>query len=136
MTTAPEIDPRDRNARQLHAAALAHTSPHTLARLREARREAAAEHASRRRPALARWLAGGAVAAALALAVVLRPGLLMPAPVPGAPGATTASAPADGPGVDAAFAAAAGTDFAGPLQEDPGFYLWLDSVDANALAME
>lgn len=133
MTTAPDIDPRDRNARQLHAAALAHTSPRTLARLREARREAAAAHAPRQRPALAPWLAGGALAAALGLAVVLQPGLF--APAPGTPAAATASVPSD-PGADAAFAAAAGTDFAGPLQEDPGFYVWLDSVDANALAME
>ncbi|KAF1691027.1 hypothetical protein [Pseudoxanthomonas koreensis] len=140
MTTAPDIDPRDRNARQLHAAALAPTSPRTLARLREARREAAAADARPRRPALATWLAGGAVAAALGLAVVLGPGLPTSAPAPGTPAPMTASVPA-GPGAadagaDAAFAAAAGADLTGPLQEDPGFYVWLDSVDANALAME
>lgn len=136
MTTAPDIDPRDGRARQLHAAALAHTSPRTLARLREARHAAAAAQAIPRRPSLAPWLAGGAAAAALGLAVVLLPGLPTSAPVPGTPGATTASVPADGPVADAVFTAAAGADFAGPLQEDPGFYVWLDSADANALAME
>jgi hypothetical protein len=135
VTTAPDIDPRDRDARQLHAAALAHTSPPTLARLREARRSAAAAQARPRWPALTPWLAGGAVAA-LGLAVVLQPGLFAPAPVtPSTPATATVSVAVD-PGADAAFAAGTGPDVAGPLQEDPGFYVWLDSVDANALAME
>ena len=132
MTTASDNDPRDADARRLHAAALAHISPRTLARLREARREATA-HASPRRPALAPWLAGGALASALVLAVVMHPGLLAPLP---AAGTTTATVPVDGTAADAAFAAAADPDVAGPLQEDPGFYVWLESVDANALAME
>ncbi|AKC86051.1 hypothetical protein [Pseudoxanthomonas suwonensis] len=120
MTTAPDpvdFDPIDSRARQLHAAALADVSAPTLARLRQARR-AAADAAPRRRPLFAPWLAGGAVAAAVALAVLLHPGV----PTPGAP--------------DQPALAAATADPAEPLQEDPGFYLWLDSADAIALAME
>jgi hypothetical protein len=94
MTTAP--DPLDLRARQLHASALAHTSPATLARLRQAR-QAAREAGHSRRP----WFAaGGILAAALAASL-----------------------------------AAAG-DAAAPLQEDPGFYLWLASADVPALALE
>lgn len=124
MTTAPDpidFDPIDSRARQLHAAALAHTSAPTLARLRQARR-AAADAAPRRRPLFAPWLAGGAVAAAVALAVLLHPGV----PTPDAPAVTGAPD----------RLAAATADPAEPLQEDPGFYLWLDSADAVALAME
>ena len=135
MTTAPQSrnpHPVDACARRAHDGALAQLSPDTLARLREARREATA-HASPRRPALAPWLAGGALASALVLAVVMHPGLLAPLP---AAGTTTATVPVDGTAADAAFAAAADPDVAGPLQEDPGFYVWLESVDANALAME
>jgi hypothetical protein len=68
------------------------------------------------------------MAAAVALAVVLLPGTQ-----PGMPG------PGDAPqvaGVPAAPDAAATADPAQSLQEDPGFYVWLDSVDATALAME
>lgn len=121
MTTAP--DSLDQRARKLHAESLAHLSPEVLARLRRARHEATAAGATpRRRYGLAPWLAGGSVAAALALAVLLRPGLL-----------TTM------PGTDTAAPAAtivAYDDPVAPLQEDPGFYLWLGSVDATALAME
>lgn len=120
MTTAPDNhDPLDRQARQLHAAALAHVSAPTLARLRDARRDASA-----RRPALAPWLAGGAVAATLALVVLLQ-------------SVTSPVAPTAAPTVAAnAPATSNATDPAEPLQEDPGFYLWLDSPDATALAME
>jgi len=130
MTTAPDSaghdridrDPAfDRQARQLHAAALAQTSPRTLARLRDARR-AATSATPRRLPGLAPWLAGGGVAAALALAVLLHPGLFTTTP---ATGAATAAA-----------ATASYGDPVEPLQEDPGFYLWLGSADATALAME
>jgi len=126
MTTAPDSidhDPVDRQARQLHAAALAQTSPRTLARLREARRAAAASTAPRRLPGLAPWLAGGGVAAALALAVLLHPGLFTTTPTTGAATAPAAATASYGDPVE-------------PLQEDPGFYLWLGSADATALAME
>ncbi|WP_037060712.1 MULTISPECIES: hypothetical protein [Pseudoxanthomonas] len=127
MTTATESsgDSIDRHARQLHQAALANVSPATLARLRQAR-HAATSAPPRRRPLLASWLAGGAVAATLAVAVMLRPG----APAPDAPASY-----ADGGEVPADFLAPA-TDPAVALENDPGFYLWLDSVDATALAME
>jgi hypothetical protein len=65
------------------------------------------------------------VAAAVVLAVALQPGL-SPLPAPVVPVvATTATLPA-----------ATAPDPAEPLQEDPGFYVWLDSADATALAME
>lgn len=125
MTTAPDLHDQgddDRLARQLHAAALAHTSAPTLARLRQARHAASA---GPRRRLFAPWLAGGAVAAAVALAVMLLPGTQPgPAGVPQVAGAPAAQ--------DAATTA----DPAQSLQEDPGFYVWLDSVDATALAME
>ena len=127
MTTAPDLhdhDDGDRQARQLHAAALVHTSAPTLARLRQARHATSA--APRRRPLFPPWLAGGAVAATVALAVVLMPGT-QPAPSTGPAAATQ---------VAAAPAAAATADPVQSLQEDPGFYVWLDSVDATALAME
>ena len=126
MTTVPHHpapDPAagrlDLHARQLHAGALAHVSTPTLARLREARRAATA--ASSTTPARWRspWLAGGAMAAALALAVVLRP--------------EPATPPDAGTG---ATVAATGEEPAGTLQEDPVFYLWLASADAPALALE
>lgn len=114
MTTAP--DPLDLRAKALHASALANVSAPVLARLRQARHAAASApvHAAPRLPA---WLAGGgALAAALVLAIVLWP---QPAP----PGTTPA-------------AALATTEVAAPLQEDPGFYLWLASADAPLLALE
>jgi hypothetical protein len=114
MTTAP--DPADLHARQLHLQALANTSPPTLARLRQARHAATAAHERPRRP----WLAGGALAAVLALAVVVLP-------------RDPASAPAV---VAGTVAAAAPGEPVVPLQEDPDFYLWLGSADASALAME
>lgn len=127
MTTAPEDHDRiDGQARQLHAAALAHTSASTLARLRQARRDATT--APRRLPLLAPWLAGGAVAAAVALAVVLQPGMFT------GPAAGTVDAPRVASLPSAPVSTTA--DPAEPLQEDPGFYVWLDSVDATALAME
>ncbi len=112
MTTAPE--PIDLRARALHATALAHLSPQVLARLRQARHAAAASpRHSRRVPG---WLAGsGALAAALAVAVVLWP----------------RHAPPDAPATVAAT-----LEVAAPLQEDPGFYLWLASADAPLLALE
>lgn len=117
MTTAP--DPFDRRARQLHAESLAHVSPDVLARLRRARREAAAASSTARSRRLPSWLAGGAVAAAVVLAVALRP---QPAPLPPDAGSATTVAVAD--------------ELAGPLQEDPGFYLWLASADVASLALE
>ena len=118
MTTAP--DPIDRRARQLHAESLAHVSPEVLARLRRARREATSAAAARPAWRLPSWLAGGAVAAALVLAVVLRP-----EPAPNLPHPAAAST-----------SVAALDELAGPLQEDPGFYLWLASADVPALALE
>jgi len=114
MTTAP--DPADLRAKQLHASALAHTSPQTLARLRQARqaaREAGLERAAARRRSP--WFAGGALAAALVVAVALRPDSTPQAPGP---------------------AATVAVEAATPLQEDPGFYLWLASADVPALALE
>jgi len=130
VTTAPDNHDHDHNpfdaqARQLHAAAVAHVSRPALARLRDARRGASV----RRRSMLAPWLAGGAVAATLALAVVLQPGH-SPLPATGTPDAPVVAA------TTPVHASATAADPAEPLQEDPGFYVWLDSIDATALAME
>ena len=76
---------------------------------------------------LAPWLAGGAVAATLALAVVLRPGGAPPTAAP----ATVAAAAPDATGLPLVEA-----DPADVLQEDPGFYVWLGSLDTHAIAME
>ena len=128
MTTAPDNqdrNPFDAQARQLHASAVAHVSAPTLARLRDARREAS----TYRRSPLVAWLAGGAIAAAVALAVVLQPGHPL-LPATGAPGTPVVAA------TTPVAVPATTTDPTEPLQEDPGFYVWLDSVDATALAME
>lgn len=127
MTAAPDNhDAFDAQARQLHAAAVAHVSHPTLARLRTARQATAA---TPRRSLLAPWLAGGAVAATLAVALVLQSSLAPPTPettgVAGTPSTPGAASPAS-----------VSADPADALQEDPGFYVWLDSVDPTALAME
>jgi hypothetical protein len=119
VTTAP--DSLDRRARQLHAEALAHVSPEVRARLRRARHEAISAGTERPSWRLPSWLAGGAMAAALVLAVVLRPD-----PAPPQPDALPA----------AGVAAATLEDPAVHLEEDPGFYLWLASADVTALALE
>lgn len=118
MTTAPE--PIDRRARQLHAEALAHVSPEVRARLRRARQEAMAAGTARPWWRLPPWLAGGAVAAALVVAVALRPDPGLPAPEAGNAGPAMATV----------------VDPAATLEEDPGFYLWLASADVTALALE
>ena len=120
----PSLDPL---ARQLHALALAQVAPHTLARLRDGRHAARAAGTPRHRPAFASWLAGGALAASLALAVVLRPGSPPAAPAPARVADATLTAPAS---------EAVADDPAAPLQDDPGFYVWLGSLDSNAIAME
>ena len=130
MTTASESrypHPLDACARRAHDGALAQLSPDTLARLRRARQAATSGAAEpRRRPLLAPWLAGGAMAATLALAVVLRPGGDPPTATP-----TTVAAAPDATGLPLVEA-----DPADVLQEDPGFYVWLGSLDAHAIAME
>ena len=93
MTTAPQSrnpHPVDACARRAHEGALAQLSPDTLARLRRARQAATASAAEpRRRPLLAPWLAGGAVAATLALAACRGPlppaSATPPEPAPAAP---------------------------------------------------
>ncbi|WP_372018872.1 hypothetical protein [Pseudoxanthomonas sp. 10H] len=123
MTTAHDHhESLDRHARQLHASALANVSAPTLARLRAARRDAAT---SRPWPGLAPWLAGGAMAAAVAVAVLVQPGAPTTSPAAGTTAPVVATA---GP--------APATEPVEPLQDDPGFYVWLASVDATALAME
>ena len=66
------------------------------------------------------------MAATLALAVVLRPGGDPPTATP-----TTVAAAPDATGLPLVEA-----DPADVLQEDPGFYVWLGSLDAHAIAME
>ena len=110
----------DRDMRQLHATAVTHLSPQTLARLRTARH--AAQTAPRRGYAW-RWIAATAFSAVLAVAVGMR-FLPQSAPAPVAqPVAATTTATSDYDGVAA-------------LDENPDLYLWLASTEAEPLAME
>jgi hypothetical protein len=117
----PEFDKFDSQARQLHADALAHVSPRTLAKLRGAR-HAAAQAKPARGHGL-RWLLAGAAPAAFAIALVA-PSLKDRAPAVSAPQAAVATR-----------AAPSGVDYADALNENPDLYVWLES-DGQKLAME
>ncbi len=109
----------DRQMRQLHADAVVHVSPQTLARLRSARHEA-----TRNSPARSgfrwRWLAAATLPAMLAVAIGLQ---FMPLTQTPAPAADTL--------VLDSYANPA-TD----LDESPDLFLWLASSEALPLAME
>ncbi len=111
----------DRQMRQLHADAVAHVSPRTLARLRAARHEA-----TRNPPARSgfRWhlLVATVLPAVLAVAIGLQFAQL-----------TQTQAPA--PTTDS-FALDAYADPATDLDENPDLFLWLASSEALPLAME
>lgn len=119
MTTRD--DALDRRARQAHAASLDALSPRVQAQLAQRRRAALAGHA---RPDHRRWGWIGAAATACVLVVALQ--LRPPSPDP-------IDAPTR---VSAAAAPASPADPGGMLAEDPDFYLWLASGEAQALAME
>lgn len=116
----------DAAMRRRHAAAVAQPSARTRAQLQQRLRAALAGPAA---PATGvprrRWALATAFAAALAIVIGLRPGPHT-TPQPAAPAADLAAAPDDGR--DPAFDSL--------LDENPDFYLWLASADADTLAVE
>ena len=113
----------DHGLKQLHAAAVSHLSPQTLARLRAAR-HGAVPSAPQRSHAW-RWLAASAFSAVLAVVV----GVQFLPPSQSLPSAQPVAAGNNGnDGNDAGNVAT--------LEESPDLYLWLASQDAATLAME
>lgn len=109
----------DRDMRQLHATAVTHISPQTLARLRAARH--GAQVAPQRGHAW-RWISASAFSAVLAVAIGVQ---FLPRSVPVPITETTL--------------AATGNDYSdnvAVLDENPDLYLWLASSEADPLAME
>lgn len=123
-TTAPDHDRFDQAARGAHAAALAHVSAGTLAQLHRRR------HAALSTPA-ARGLRWRLPAAAFASLLVVATGL-------GVALRTTGEAPATpGEPVIASLEPATGVEGAlDDLDQNPEFYAWLASGDADLIAME
>ncbi|WP_411834312.1 hypothetical protein [Pseudoxanthomonas mexicana] len=118
MNAPSHDDAFDRQARQLHANALARLTPQTLARLRAARQQAAAAPAPRR--GQWRWLAATACSMVLAVLVVTRFSPSTTEPATEAP----------------AIAAASEGEGDTVLDENPDFFLWLATADNPPLAME
>ena len=117
-----DMHPIDAAIRAHHEAAVERISPRVRAQLAQRRHAALRGEGLRRRHGL-RYLAAG-VAALGALAIGLRFGTLPPQPVP-----------ATAPSVATATSAAANGG-ATMLDEDPEFYAWLASNDAQLVAME
>jgi hypothetical protein len=117
MTTRHD-DQFDAAIRARHDAALERLSPRVRAQLAQRRTAALRGHSAARRGQGFRYAAG--FAALCALAIGLHFGT-MPAPISGAPAASAASSP---PAVSTM------------LDEDPEFYAWLASDDAQLVAME
>ncbi|MDH5833162.1 hypothetical protein [Luteimonas kalidii] len=113
----------DQAMRAAHADAVAHVSAATLAQLHR-RRHAALEAAPARS---ARWrLPAAAFASLLVVAAGLGIGL-RPFDDPSAPQAAPPVASTTGPGIEGVL---------DDLDQDPDFYVWLASGDADLLAME
>ena len=108
----------DRALRQHHAEAVERLSPRVRAQL--AQRRNAALRGERVAPARGMRYAAAGFAAICALAIGLQFGMM---PAPGTPAAGIASG------------TASSTD-ATMLDEDPEFYAWLASADAQQIAME
>ncbi len=113
-----ELDQKfDMHMRQLHADALTHVAPQTLARLRSARHGATAA-----KPAQGfnwRWTLAGAAPLVLAVAI-------------GLPMLGRQTPPASRPAVAATVS---DDDYTVALDENPELYLWL-AADGQQLAME
>lgn len=118
----------DRDARALHAEAVAQLPPRTLAQLRT-RRDRARPAPARRAPALGWALAATAAVAAIAVAFGVR---MDPAAPVLSPERRLAALPSEA--VESAESRYRQTYAA--LDEDPDFYLWLASTDVQPLAME
>ena len=126
----------DRDARHRHAQALDHVSPQVRARLREARRAALASTSSPKRFG---WLlAGGTVAAVLALMLAsqLQPMTPQPVQMPQTASVSPAGTPAVPPALEplerASQRAEIDSEIDGmlaALDENPDLYLWLAAND-------
>jgi anti-sigma-K factor RskA len=123
MSSAIDKNDRfDRDMQQLHATAVDHISPQTLARLRAARHGLGKESASQRGHAW-RWVAATTFSAVLAVAIGMQ---FLPTSQP----VVTASP---------TIATVAVDDYSGGvtvLDENPDLYVWLASSEAEPLAME
>lgn len=128
MTTDPQAATAfDRRARALHALAIEQVPARTLHQLRMRR---TAAPAPRRAPArIAGWAMATACAAVFAVAIGVR---MAP---PEAPDAAMAAAGAPSPAA-ASVLSDDPIDAVASLDEDPDFYLWLASSDAQLLALE
>ena len=112
----------DRDMRQLHATAVTHLSPQTMARLRAARHQA--QTTAPQRGHAWRWVAATAFSAVLAVTIGLQ---LLQEP---------ASLPAAQPMVATVGSDDVYADSVGALDENPDLYMWLASSEAEPLAME
>ena len=124
MNTPDPVDARfDRTMRAVHADAAAHVSAATMAQLHRRRHAALSQAPARTSRGWSLAAAGFASLLVVALGVgfALRPGS---EPVP--PPATVVSTNADADLDDAITV----------LDENPDFYVWLASGDADLLAME
>ncbi|MGH8063109.1 MAG: hypothetical protein ACREO7_13975 [Pseudoxanthomonas sp.] len=111
----------DHDMRQLHATAVAHISPQTLARLRAAR------HGARTAPQRGhawRWITASAFSAMLAVAIGVQ---FLPRSTP----VSTAQPVVATIGTSNDY-----SDGVATLDENPDLYLWLASSEAEPLAME
>jgi len=113
----------DATMRQRHATAVAQVSAATQAQLHQRRRAALAPS---RAAGLRRYGWAGAASFALLLALAVALPWQRQASSPASSGAVVASTALDG--------GDAGAD--NVLDENPDFYLWLGSADAQTLAME
>ena len=124
----------DQRARMLHRHALAGVSPKVLARLREARHAATAPtpgHSALMRRPLGWLLAGGGVAAAMALMLALQLQPTAPEPATSPRLANVVQQPTD-PAERASDHAALDSEIEGmlaALDENPDLYLWLAAND-------
>ncbi|HYM86667.1 MAG TPA: hypothetical protein VET30_07990 [Pseudoxanthomonas sp.] len=121
----PGIDEKnqafDRDMQQLHATAVTHISPQTLARLRAARH--GAQTAPQRGHAW-RWITASAFSAVLAVTVGVQ---FLPRSAP----VSTAQPVVATTGMGNDY-----RDSVATLEENPDLYLWLASSEAEPLAME
>lgn len=122
QTNTPENDRFDNAMRRHLAASVSELSPQVRAQLAQRRNAAMRGELTHRGHGLRAGAAAFATLCALAIGLQMRPG--------GAPGNV---AP-----VDAAIASVAGNGrtHATMLDEDPEFYAWLASPDAQQVAME
>ena len=123
-TPDPGHERFDQAARAAHADALAHVSAATMAQLHRRRHAALASAPARGW----RWpLPAAAFASLLVVAVGLGFGLRMADEAPPAPAAPALAATGADPGIEAVL---------DDLDQNPDFYVWLASGDADLIAME